>query len=178
MPTDFSSFNPFATTIVDPGSGQTLWVAPNGSHAWQNTDTVIHAGIAPGQLSLHPGSGFEASVLRFTAQSDGIANVDAVFLPGDVGIMDVGVRDASGFLGTAEDSGSFGLASYAMSAGDTLDFVVYGGYASGNTALDVFINFEASESSVSAPGTLSIILAGMTLLSLQRRKRPNTRASA
>ncbi|MEW6087381.1 MAG: hypothetical protein AB1498_03690 [bacterium] len=75
MPTDFSTFNPYTASQMNLSSPQ--WYREPASWdytpmIWRIDDAYVRNGVAPGQLSLHPGSGFEASVLRFTAPTDGL----------------------------------------------------------------------------------------------------------
>lgn len=93
-------------------------------------------GVGPGQISLHPGFGFEASVARWTAplHVSGTANIRGTFFPGDPGIMAVAVRINGTERWSAVDSGAFDLTS-VVEPGDTIDFAVYNGYTAGNTPL-------------------------------------------
>lgn len=177
MPTDFSSFNLITGTVIDPASGSTIWSSPVGAHLWVNTDGVTHAGIAPGQMSLHPGVATEAAVLRFTAPTSGIAVVDAEFFAGDTGLMSLGLLLDTDFFGgfvwTATNLGTVTTAPLVVSAGDTIDFVVFGGYASGNTGLAATVDFESTETpaSVSAPPAVAAFLTGLLAMSIGRRRK-------
>lgn len=112
---------------------------------WRNDDAVTHSGVAPGQLSLHPSSTFEESVLRWTAPYPGYYKVFAHFYPGDVGRMKVAVRGAgtSGNvyrLSEAEDSLVYEDPWLTFrNAGEAVEFVVSGGYGSGNTPIEAVI---------------------------------------
>ena len=59
---------------------------------WKNTGPAID-GVQTGQLSLHPGPDGEVSMLEWTAPAgfSGDALIQGQFLPGDIGIMQVGV---------------------------------------------------------------------------------------
>ena len=91
--------------------------------------------MQPGQISLHPGRALEAAVLRFTAPTDGLYNINGQFFAGDSGVMSVGVRQGTTFLWNGQDTGVFSINNKTLSAGDSIDFLVYGGYLYGNTPL-------------------------------------------
>jgi hypothetical protein len=130
MPTDFSTFN------LDDLLG---WQSSiNTSNIWKNTGTGTAYGVAPGQISLHPGNGTEPAVLRWTAPFDDQYRIIGQFLPGDGGAMRVGIRQNNTWLWQGTDAGAFDLNATVV-ADDTIDFTVYGGYGSGNTPLDVNI---------------------------------------
>jgi hypothetical protein len=130
--------------------------------------------VAPGQLTLHPGPGMESSVLRFTAPTNGTYDIDGQFFNGDIGQMLVGIRLNSSWLWQATDHGSFNLDNYAISSGDTLDFIVYtdGGNGYGNTPLELTISTR-TDSPVPEPATMLLFgtgLAGLAGLRIKRKK--------
>jgi hypothetical protein len=91
-------------------------------------------------LSLHPGPGKEASVLRWTPPKAGNISVTGQFLSGDRGIMAVAIRHNNQPIWTATDSGSFDL-NTNVTAGDNIDFMVYGGYNYGNTPISATVSY-------------------------------------
>ncbi|WP_172452664.1 PEP-CTERM sorting domain-containing protein [Chromatium okenii] len=140
MPTNFSSFNPY--TNVRPTTPYPGWYRP-GSSGEYLTPTIMRNdsgtqawGVAPGQLTLHPGRSYEPSVLRWTAPANitGSVTIQGLFLAGDSGQMQVDVRRNGVEIWQAQDHGAFDLVANVVS-GDTLDFAVYGGWAYGNTPL-------------------------------------------
>jgi hypothetical protein len=137
MPTDFSAFNKYAT------HNSIQWYGPLGSDLtpciWKQNNGTSY-GVPPGWLSLHPGPGQEPSVLRWTAPEAGSLHVTGQFLAGDSGKMVVGIRKDSLSIWQAEDAGGFDIIT-KVAGGNTMDFVVYGGYAFGNTPISVMIDY-------------------------------------
>jgi hypothetical protein len=151
MPTDFSKFNAYTAY------GTFMWYGALGSdltpYIWINTGDLtngvppgitstngIASGVPTGWLSLHPGPGSEASVLRWTAPVMGDIHVTGQFLAGDRGIMTVAVRHNNQQIWSAKDAGKFDL-TIKIAAGDTIDFTVYGGYGYGNTPVSANISY-------------------------------------
>ena len=113
------------------------------------------------------------SILEWTAPAgfSGDALIQGQFLPGDIGIMQVGVfenRNWNSALWTATDSGTFDL-TVPVVAGEKIDFGVWcqpGGYSYGNTPL------EATITSVPEPSTFVFLAAGaIGLLAFTWRRR-------
>jgi hypothetical protein len=137
MPTDFSKFNLYVTHST------IQWYGPQGGDRspsiWINNGDTAY-GVPTGWLSLHPGPGTEPSILRWTAPVAGNIHVTGQFLPGDGGIMTVGVFHNAEKLWTASDSGKFDL-NIIIAGGDNIDFAVYGGYGFGNTPISATISY-------------------------------------
>jgi hypothetical protein len=110
---------------------------------WKNTGTSTPNGVPPGWVSLHPGPSTQPSVLRFTAPYSGNIAINGQFLAGDVGTMQTDVRVRGIEVWQQADAGSFNLTSN-VTAGDTVDFAVFGGYGSGNTPLDATVSYSLS----------------------------------
>jgi hypothetical protein len=167
MPSDFSGFNAFTNTV------NTLfdqWYTPgmsgDGTPAVGYNGTASSAyGVAPGQVTLHPGPGGQAADLRFTAQATGNYDITGQFYPGDSGTMLVGVRQGSTWLWQGTDSGTFSINNYALTSGSSLDFVVYNGYAYGNTPLELTIS-----SPVPEPSAILLTGAGLMCLAIRRKR--------
>jgi hypothetical protein len=137
MPTDFSSFNLYTNHNSYQWYG---WGSDNSPCIWLNTGAPAY-GVPTGWLSLHPGNGYQPSVLRGTAPVAGNVSVTGEFLAGDSGIMEVAVRLDNQPWWQATDSGSFDLITSVVS-GTTIDFAVYGGYGFGNTPISATISYQ------------------------------------
>ncbi len=141
MATDFTGFTLFTKTSLGDGVNPN-WLRGGGSDGtpaiWMNRTAGWLYGVPPNHITLHPGPGTEPSVLRWTAPQTGYYSVVGKFLAGDSGTMQVGVRANDAWLWQATDSGSFNILHRAT-VGGSIDFVVYGGYYSGNTPLELAI---------------------------------------
>lgn len=132
----FTPYSRSLTTWVGPLWG--AWIGGDSTPAiWRNDLSGPVHDVAPGQFSLHPGPGGQACVLRWSnpdATESGTLSVAAEFFPGDWGRMRVGVRVNGVLRFDAEDSGSvfFDVPNVEV---ETIDFLVWGGYAYGNTPL-------------------------------------------
>ena len=164
----FQLFVSSGTNGPDNANGSPIWWGPLAGlpplqdirlpAVWLNTGSEVYS-VPPGMLAFHPGPNGEASVMRWTAPTgvSGLGSIQGQFLPGDFGIMQVGVfedGDWASPLWTGTDSGTFNL-SVPLAAGDTIDFGVYGGYAGGNTLLEATITAAVPE-----PSTLALLAAG------------------
>lgn len=163
MDTGFSTFTLHPHGDYD-ATGCPRWYSDNSANMWKNMRPYTDDGVAPGQLSLHPGSGTEPSVARWTALAgvSGSATIEGEFFAGDSGQMLVDVRINGVEVWNAVDSGAFNLAT-TVAPGDTIDFAVYDGYGFGNTPLDATITV--------VPEPATICLLGLGALSLIRRKK-------
>ena len=173
-----AAFVPYTATI------STFWVGNIGGDGTPvvgvNSRGYPAFGVDPGQLALHPGPSGQPAVLRWTAPAgiDPLISIAGQFFAGDNGTMQVGIflnNDWGTPLFQATDHGSFSL-SRSVSAGDTIDFAVYGGYSSGSTPLDAVITANSNSSPVPEidPAGLGSIVALVTsslgLLEQRRRK--------
>jgi hypothetical protein len=149
MPADFSKFNLYTL------SNFSMWYGQIGTdltpYIWDNDDGLdlppgvtsngtTAAGVPVGWLSLHPGPNKEPSVLRWTAPVAGSVNVTGEFLAGDTGIMTIAVHHNNNEIWKATDAGKFNL-NVNVATGDTIDFMVYGGYGHGNTPINANIKY-------------------------------------
>jgi hypothetical protein len=157
MPTDFSSFNLYTQsgTVWNNSPAWFGWGGDRTPHVALNTDGVGEYGVPPGWLDLHPGNGDQPSVIRWTAPAAGDVTVVGEFLPGNGGIMDVAVRLENQPWWSATDSGAFNLQT-DVTAGETIDFAVYGGYGYGDTPISADITLAAPD------GGLTVLLLGMS----------------
>ena len=169
MDTGFAAFTPYTNHGTNNWYGwggdqtPTVWLNANGSTAY---------GVPLGYLAIHPGSGDEPSVLRWTAPATFFnLAVTGQFLAGDIGTMQVTVfqNATTNTLFSATDAGSFSF-NVNVNAGDTLNFAVFGGYFYGNTPLQV------SLTSVPEPSVLALL--GIGLAASVRARRSHRRPTA
>jgi len=143
MTTTFSNFTlmPYSSPVIQGrlwGARSTGDLTPS---IWIDDNASSFQGALPGQIALHPGPGGNPAVLRWTAPEsvNGEIYVVGRFLPGNTGVMKVGVRFNDTWQWQGTDAGAFDLTISAI-AGDRVDFVVYYGYAYGATPLEVNIS--------------------------------------
>jgi probable HAF family extracellular repeat protein len=127
----------------------------------RNRSSTVFQGIAPGQLSLHPGChAGEVAVLRWTASSAGSYGVTGQFFAGDIGDMSAYVLENSNATTplfsalSTDDNPTFHL-NVQLAAGDYIDFAVANGPAgclNGSTPLEVSIGPGNSSPTASTGG--------------------------
>lgn len=169
-PADFyTQFSSFTVGEVETGSF-VHWMWDNAPGIvqpliWQNKDAGTHFGIPPETISLDPGT--VTAIIRFTAPTDyDLALISGAFLPGDLAAQNLVIQLNGTNLWTGTDSGSFDLQE-PLSAGDVLDFAVYGSQAYGNTGFDLTI------SAIPEPSTvLALVMAVAAGVPALRRRRP------
>ena len=138
MDPGFTTFTALVNKRSVPG-GYSSWYGWAGDETPSvgiNGGTTAINGVPPGYLLLHPGNGAEPSVLRWTAPVTATVRVVGQFQAGDGGAMQVAVRHNNTVRFSATDAGAFDL-TVSVTAGDTLNFAVFGGYAFGSTGLQV-----------------------------------------
>lgn len=140
MTTEFTNFARLNNSLIAP-QGYPEWRAGPSTlpSIWLNTTSSTLFGVNPGQLALHPGPGTEPAVLRWTAPADGLYDIRGQVFAGDSGTMLVGIRKGNKWLWQATDAGAFHLVG-SIAAGETIDFLVYGGYGFGTTPLSVDVS--------------------------------------
>lgn len=142
--TSFSSFTLMTSDISSMGTP--VWsghISPDLSPSiWKNPSTRDTYLISANGLCLHAGPQLQPAVVRWTAPASYSQPVVIVggFLPGDTGQPTVAVRLNNAELWSAVDAGSFRLTvPNGVTAGDTIDFAVYGFFTCGSTELKVHI---------------------------------------
>ena len=128
---------------------------------WMNDTSDVVEGVEAGQLALHPGWENKAVTLRWTAPTDITSKISIVgeFFEGNIGEMLVGVLVNGSLVWSGVDCGTFDLTA-SVSAGDTVDFVVYADYiAFGATPIEVNITTIIPE-----PTTIALLGLGGLLL--------------
>lgn len=164
MDTGFAAFTPYTNHGTNNWYG---WGGDQSPAVWINTGAGTAYGVPSGYLSIHPGNGNEPSVLRWTAPAPFFnLAVTGQFLAGDSGTMQVAVfqNAKSNTLFSATDAGSFSF-NVNVSAGDTINFAVFGGYFYGNTPLQVTLT------GVPEPSALALMAVGLAGAVMVRRAR-------
>jgi len=163
------------SSILSAGGAGTDGRIPDRNRAFtQYTGTQpIYFGCLSGDVALHPGPSGDASVARWTAPAiiGSLTNVivQGQFLPGDAGIMQVGIfingiPQISTPYWHATDSGTFNF-TLPVSTGDTIDFAVYGACGSGTTPL------RATIQAIPEPSTFMLLGIGAAVYALRRTRR-------
>lgn len=150
----------------------------SGHHSGDNTPTVWKNygsgwsyGIAPGEVSSHPGWDGSFSVIRWTAPYAAQITVSGTFGAGDARPMsDYLVLDGQTLQAWPSNPSTVDFSlTLQVAQGDTLDFVVGipigGDYGYGSTPV------AASISAVPEPATLASLLAGLCGVAVARRAR-------
>ena len=111
------------------GKDHILWYSRSlgdPPEVWKNTGSDPHNGIQPGEVSLHPGSAGQLSVVRWTSPLTGNININGYFGAGDIGWMSYYIYKngtSVSQLYNAPAGGPFTLTE-DVSIGDTIDFIV------------------------------------------------------
>jgi hypothetical protein len=145
---------------------------------WKNTSTVTAYGVAPGQVSLHPGWDNSFSVVRWTSPTAGQININGLFGKGDIGAMSyyiaINGTIISQWLSDSNPTENFSFVR-TIAASDIIDFMVGaefgGGNGFGNTPLEVNISSDVGATPLPAALPLFATGAGMLGLLGWRRKR-------
>ena len=159
MPVGFGVLTRFQTHAYDGAGGSPHWIGWAGDGTpgiWKNLSSAQAYGVAPGQMSLHPGPGQEPCVVRWTAPANVTGQVRIVgkFWHGDIGSTRTGVLVNGGLAWTMDDGGAFDLVT-TIQPDQTIDFFVDQGYGYGNTPLDAVITFGNSCPADLDDGTMS-----------------------
>ncbi len=138
------------------GSSGNQWWGDGGTNIWKNAGSGTAYGVAPEEVSLHPGGGGQFSVIRWTSPLEGNITVSGHFGAGDSGNMSYFIyKNGASALYTERNSYADGFFSVNqdVSSGDTLDFIVGEGYICGNTPLHarIVVNSFSPVEPVAAP---------------------------
>lgn len=137
-----TSFNNFTLYTYLLGGTLPTWRRPavNEPNVYVNPTATTQFGVPPKMVALHPGPGFEPSVIRWTAPANySSIRIVGQFYAGDLYTMIVSVRRGSNVLFLAPDSGGFAIRESNIAIGDTIDFCVSGGYTYGSTPITAVI---------------------------------------
>lgn len=133
----FSTFS--GGTWNDPSN-----ISLGAPSVWRNETASTQYGVAPGELSAHPGSLGEYTVIRWTAPASGMAIVHVAFGAGDIGDTDGYVLHNGVTLFHDAQTGSNPVhdTTVAVVAGDHLDVAVgpNGSFTYDNTPVVVLID--------------------------------------
>lgn len=165
-------------SIATSGPSGFGWEAPQSSSQlgtpgmWKNTGTTTLYGVAPGEVSLHPGPS-EIISSRFTVPAswgNGVATISATFGVGDTGaVQGLVLINGSSVYGQSVTSTpqSFNLSNVVLGPGQTVDFAVANldGYFSDNTPVSATINFTP------VPEPASVLALSAGALALVRRRK-------
>jgi hypothetical protein len=142
-----SPFTPYTTAWTDPATGCPVWgdASHNAPIVWKNTTAQTLHGVAPNQVSAHPGPNGELSGVCFTPLvSISLTNLYNAFGEGDLGVEDyyVFVNGAltANFLQSAKSEQRMMWFREPLHTGDTVCWMVGGSYYYGNTPIiDPFV---------------------------------------
>lgn len=149
--------------------GSPIWrilSGPTEPNLWKNTSANSHFGVAPGQVGVHPGPSFEPSIARWTSPIAGTVDINGFFGAGDSGELDYIILHNTAEIFHVRSGGTeaFSIPNRTVAIGDTLDFLVTGGYGAGNTPLDITITSQSSPSCSSTVLTLADLRAEVEAL--------------
>jgi hypothetical protein len=129
------------------------WGTTSTAAMFINTCGITGFGLRPGMVSLHPGSPgvseTTGATIRWTAPIDGVYRIRATFHQGDSGRETYVVLRSMPGVGGSETVAREGPSSTNFSvdevrrlrAREVLDFMVFGDPVSGNTPLEVLIDY-------------------------------------
>jgi hypothetical protein len=153
---------------------------------WKNPAAYTQNGVAPGQVSLHPGPvpDGDFAILRFTAPTAGTYDYTGLFGAGHYG-------DTSGrlvfngdllnplvsFASTGNSPTFIGVV--AMMTGQTLDLVVGNNsdFSADNTPVSFTITSTPVTAPIPEPETYAMMMAGLGLLGVVARRRKQKSAT-
>jgi Concanavalin A-like lectin/glucanases superfamily len=120
-----------------------------------NNSASTHFGVPPGYVALHPGpvANGDLSILRFTAPSSGVYQVNAKFYVGDFGETEAWIIKNGSFqvpissLGATSSNPIYTSNGLQLQQGDMLDFVVgnRGEFSGDSTPLTVQISSDITK---------------------------------
>jgi hypothetical protein len=134
---DLGSLVLFPRHSVVSDAKEPIWAVADGeykavSHIWKNSTDQPQRGVAPGEISLHPGPARQKAVVRWTSPISGAVKITGSFGAGNVGSVDLFIVKTNGAGAVAETLlEAFNVQtdrpfSYrtAIEIGQTIDFAV------------------------------------------------------
>lgn len=112
---------------------------------WKNIGSTTQNGVAPGQVTAHPGPSDEVSKVRWTAPLAGNVAITGAFGAGDSGAVTVFILHNG--IPLAQQIGAVAAVPFdltvVVAAGDTIDFAVddFNGYGADNTPINATIAY-------------------------------------
>ena len=102
---------------------------------WKNATSAPRFGVAPGQISAHPGATGELAIIRYTAPFTGTFTAHVEALEGDVGATSASVRVRGVARHSANTPTSYDLPATDLASGDTIELWVgsLGDWSADNT---------------------------------------------
>lgn len=137
----------------------------------KNISGEVRTGIEPGELSFHPGSDGQVTTVRWTAPSDGLYSLSALFDEGDGGPVDLYIYWNSTEL--FQVGGTYQTETFTdtlmLHSGDRLDFMVGAGddFYCDSTPISIRITGDSS----AVPGPMAALPFGLGLVCALRRKK-------
>jgi len=145
---------------------------------WLNTGSSTSYGIAPGEVSLHPGWDGSFTVVQWISPFSGLIDVNGAFGAGDIGAMsNYMLQNGSAIVSDPNDGGSlpFSFSGLTVASGDVISFLVgvgQYGYGYGNTELSVTITGSGSgPTGPTVPEPCTFVLLGSALAGLAAYRR-------
>lgn len=185
---DASSFTAFTTALVSQfgATGLNGWFGGSGSYMILKNETA--GDLSPGtpvykagKVTFHPNIAGLQAVARWTAQAAGVYDIMGLFSASDL-VGSTTTTDGSVFVNAASVfSGAVSGAqsqdapfsfSQALTAGDTVDFVVGfgsdGSYLFDTTQVDATITMQTA--AIPLPAGLPLMLVGLGAFAIVRRR--------
>ncbi len=149
-------------TTIYSNAGGSAWIDPSqGTAPYYGKVIVDTNGALAGQSVMHPGSGGQHSVLRFTVPETGEYTLSSQFYAGDRGNENITVllneNSVQSLFSTSTNSNPIYDTTLFLIANDTVDFAIWGEYTGGTTPLRVrFTKVPDSGTTVSVGGIIAL----------------------
>ena len=143
------------------------WSGAGQSHVSKFTSNA--AGVLAGQLAMHPGSGTQISVLRFTTPQSGIYSLFSKYFTGDSGDTDFEVRHNNlqlVYRTSTTGDGTFSIPNIFLNLNDTIDLMIgaKGDWSNDLTPVSLVL------SAVPEPSACLMFATATMVISVRRRR--------